>query len=69
MMTVVFNVEDVNELFTFVAIPSAEYDGSSKDIHYLQQYFDAIVESNLDPDYGIDRATVLKAMIYTEEAE
>lgn len=65
MMTVVFNVEDVNELFTFVAIPSAEYDKSSKDIEYLQQYFDAIVESNLDPDYGIDRATVLKAMIYT----
>lgn len=65
MMTVVFNVEDINELFTFVAIPSAEYDKSSKDIDYLQQYFDAIVESNLDPDYGIDRATVLKAMIYT----
>lgn len=65
MMSVIFELERPSDYFTFVSIPADEYDRSTKDLTYLQQYFDALVESNLDLDFGIDRKTVLEALIYT----
>lgn len=65
MATLYFEMENVTDLFTFISVPSSEYEESSQDKEFVQQYFDMIIDANINPDYGIGREDVLKSVIYT----
>lgn len=56
-------VYDKSENFSVLSMTKSEFEEGSKDIHFMQKYFDDFVEKSVDPDKGIDRDAVLSSII------
>lgn len=65
MLTVSLKVEDVTDYFYVTPIAKSEYDAGSGDLSFMQDFFDGIVESYIDPDSGIGREEVLEGILLT----
>lgn len=62
-LTVSVFLENVEEMFCITALSQAEFEAGTKDLAFMQDYFDKMLESNIDLDNGIDKKTLLNAYL------